>query len=104
MKRMAGLLLLLLTGCSTAPCADLMDACNPGKIEAGPANGGAGNAPANQPSTPPVTSFAAAPVNPALTTPAVAPVRSVARTAPTAETAPVPAMAPATGSWKRMVQ
>jgi hypothetical protein len=37
MKRITALSLLLLTGCSTAPIADLLDFVRPGRITPGPA-------------------------------------------------------------------
>jgi hypothetical protein len=70
MKRIAALLLLLTTGCSTAPLADLLDCLSPGKLPAGGGRyrGGVGNlylppptpnvtAPPGPPAEPPAASL-----------------------------------------------
>ncbi len=97
MKRTAGLVLVLLAGCSTAPCADLLDAWKPGHVEPGSVYGGVCNGPGCQP-TAPETTFATGPANPVPIVSAVGPTAK-----PTVETVAAPAIAPATGSWKRMM-
>lgn len=104
MKRMIGLMLFVLTGCSTAPCADLLDACYPGRVEPGSVYGGVCNGPGCQPAGPPPTNFATGQADPSPPeSPAITPANSAAKLAPASGTVPAPAMAPATGSWKRMM-
>jgi len=61
MKRAAVLLLLLMTGCSTAPLADTLDFVKPGRLPPGPRQyyGGVGPPLPPQPGTP-------TPANPAI--------------------------------------
>jgi hypothetical protein len=111
MKRTAALWLTLLTGCSSAPWADMMDKFEPGQLEAGAAHGGVCNPDIHLLVGPPVTAFPPLPesssaASPLPTTPPVA-VAPAPPPAATPSPAPVPAAAqtggtaPAVPTWRR---
>lgn len=52
MRRLGVLILMLLTGCSTAPVADLLDLVKPGRLPPGPYRGGVYNQPIVPPAAP----------------------------------------------------